>query len=312
MDYVTRQFIVLAKKLRADFRKLTESLHHDLAHLSDGLKNLKETISTQGKPDEKGDESDPIFVTHLRTDVPISVEDKTKRTIPEWIWAVFKGTCEIAGIFAVLFYTWVSYGNWQEQIDATNFTARQAELSRKSANESTKQFRTDERAWLGVQSYVCKDCKEIYEPRKDQFSPLQEIVSGEVTGTLVNSGKTPALRVRIRVWTTSGYKKDPIPAWRELDRPVNLPKLPKEAKAMLDQEESAETVVAPNASNNWSTGKTANGRLDTIPSETRVSYVIGRITYYDIFLQKQHATTFCLMNDFGANYHFCPTGNWMD
>jgi hypothetical protein len=67
MDYVTRQFINLAKKLRDDVRKLSAALYNDLAHISDGLKHLRETISAQWQADNKSRDTPPTTVTELRT-----------------------------------------------------------------------------------------------------------------------------------------------------------------------------------------------------------------------------------------------------
>ena len=152
MDYVTRQFINLTKQLRKELRKYQETLHRDLSHLSDGIKNLKDTISEQGKACEKSNEAKPVSVTDFRSNVPISVQDETKKTIPEWVWVVFKGAVETIGIAAVVGYTYFAYNQWQEQIDATNLASRQTELSRKALNETIKQFQMDQRPRVGIQT----------------------------------------------------------------------------------------------------------------------------------------------------------------
>src|SRR6266404_6880 len=95
-DFVTRQFIFLTKKFRKELRKYNDVLHHDLTRLSDGVKNLKDAISTERKADKKADQTNPaVSVSDFRANVPIPVQDKTKKTIPEWAWAIFKGTLEI-------------------------------------------------------------------------------------------------------------------------------------------------------------------------------------------------------------------------
>jgi hypothetical protein len=140
MEYDSPLFIAAVKKILRD----------SVQHLADGIENLKNAVSAHWQADEKRYQTKPITTADLRTDVPIPIENKTKKTIPEWVWVVFKGALEIAGVLAVILYTIVAYNNWQEQIDATNFVARQTELSRKILNETTKQTRREYRAWIKV------------------------------------------------------------------------------------------------------------------------------------------------------------------
>lgn len=109
MDYVTRQFINLAKKLRDEFRKARETLHNDLSRLADGLKNLKDAANTHWQTDEKRYDANPVTVAELRTQIPIRVQTKAQRSKAEAIWRVFKGALETVGIVAVCLYTVVAY-----------------------------------------------------------------------------------------------------------------------------------------------------------------------------------------------------------
>jgi len=53
MDYVTRQFIFLAKKFRKELRKGQDSLHRDLMRLLDRLKDLKDSTTDQRQADSE-------------------------------------------------------------------------------------------------------------------------------------------------------------------------------------------------------------------------------------------------------------------
>jgi hypothetical protein len=120
MDYVTRQFINLTKKLRDDFRKLHESLHRDLSHLANGVNNLKDAVDAQRKPEDKSDETTPITIAEFRTQVPIRIEQNAKKSKPEWVWAFTKGLLEVAVGVAVIVYTCVSIQQWhtmQRQVE---------------------------------------------------------------------------------------------------------------------------------------------------------------------------------------------------
>jgi len=99
MDYDNPQFIAAVKQILRD----------GLTHLTNSLNNLKDSVSAHWQSDEKRYQTKPVTVADLRTDVPIPVENKTKKTVPEWAWAIFKSTLEIAGIAAVVIYTAVAY-----------------------------------------------------------------------------------------------------------------------------------------------------------------------------------------------------------
>lgn len=143
MDYVTRQFINLTKQFRKELRKYQESLHHDLVQLSDRFKNSVDATKAQGKAHDKSSDTPPITIAELRTQEPIRVQTKTKKTKPEWAWALIKGTLEIGVAIAVMEYTFVTRDILNQQTDATNFAGRQTELSRKALNETRKDFILD-------------------------------------------------------------------------------------------------------------------------------------------------------------------------
>jgi hypothetical protein len=126
MDYDNPQFIAAVKKVLED----------SLAQLTDGLKNLEDAVGAHWESDEKRYQTKPVAVTDLRTNVPIPIQNKTKKSVPEWIWIIFKGVLEILGIAAVIAYTYVSYHQWCEM--------------QKQTRTGQKQVEQSERAWLTV------------------------------------------------------------------------------------------------------------------------------------------------------------------
>lgn len=185
MDHVTRQFIEIAKKLRDDLQKQLSTLHDDLSHLADGLKSVKHSIDKQQESDYECSHIDGhIAISDIKTQEPIAVRDETKKNRRQKIWAVIKGAFEIAGITAAILYAIIAYGQWQEQIDSTNFAARQTRLTRVQIKESTKNFISDERARVGVTRF------NIGPPSLVEIIPEVKIVGN---GELENFGKVPAI-----------------------------------------------------------------------------------------------------------------------
>jgi hypothetical protein len=191
MDYVGRQFVVLIDKFRKELRKCQETLHVDLMQLSDRVKDFKESLDKQIKSEEEHHDTPITTISELRTQVPIGVQDKTKKSKPEWAWAITKGIIEIAVGIAVVVYTIVTYGAWQEQIDATNFAGRQTELSRKALNETVKNFRMDQRPYVFAQPIASgeneKGERVIFEPVGQRSARIN--ISVQIT----NGGKSPAM-----------------------------------------------------------------------------------------------------------------------
>jgi hypothetical protein len=150
MDYVTRQFIVLAKKLRDEFHKLRDTLHADLSKLVDGLKNLKDSISTQTKANKERNEASPITFADLCSDIPIRVQTESKRSTPKKIWDFMIGALEAGAFIAVMAYTVVSYFQWQAIIDSNTINKKSAEAAERAAKATENTLIATERPWVKV------------------------------------------------------------------------------------------------------------------------------------------------------------------
>lgn len=124
MDSITQRFMAIGIRIQKELSALRADLSRDIAHLTNGVQNLKNTVDTQRQSNnERSERKPPISETTLRTDVPISVKTKSDRSKIESIWAFTKGALEAGGIIAVVVYTLVSYQIWQDQADATNAAA---------------------------------------------------------------------------------------------------------------------------------------------------------------------------------------------
>lgn len=286
MDYVTRQFINLAKKLRDDVRKSFAALHSDLSNLSNGLKHLKETISAQWQADDKSHETPPITVAELRTQVPIRVKTEAQRSTIETVWRVIKGALEAFGIVAAIIYTIVAYQQWQEMIDATNVSARQTEFSRKGLNETIKNFRLGERAWISIGNAVIV--------KEDTVFP--SMISYDID--VANVGHSPALDV-----VGEGYHI--VEEGRHFRLPVQ--------NITRNSTHSSGTMF-PNVTNG------SPGRHYLMPEEIKAVqgdsffYIYGTFSYKDIFRQP-HWSHYCYRLDpklgWGP-FHVCDTHNDTD
>jgi hypothetical protein len=136
--YLMRRIIDLVNKLH----------ERDLSYFSNRLQKNKYAVDEQEQASTEGQHTPPVTIADLRTHVPIRVQTKAEQSRIYRVWRFFKGLFEVIVGVAVVGYTIVSFENWQEQIDATNQLARQTKISRQGLNQTIKNFRTDERAWL--------------------------------------------------------------------------------------------------------------------------------------------------------------------
>jgi len=270
---------MLARRLRQEFENHVNRLHGEMSDLANSIQNFKNSIDKQQKASEECHQSPITAVTELRTQIPIGVEDKTKKTKKEWTWAITKGALEVTVGVAVIAYTLVTWNIWGEQADATNFAGIQARKARETLNEATKNFRVDERAWL-VPAFQHK-INPSYQTR---------LGSNTISGfQYENRGKTPAKNISGRVvisaqnpddiFDFSTYAKGMpirlgalVPGGVE-EMGINLTKLsPEGRRAPIDWNDELRQEVY-------------HGKI------VIVGY--GEITYFDIFNKKPHFVRFC-------------------
>jgi|HubBroStandDraft_4_1064222.scaffolds.fasta_scaffold139158_2 hypothetical protein len=287
MDYGNPQFIAAVKKILRDSG----------AQLTSSFNDLKNAVHAHWQADEERYQTKPVSVSDLRADVLISVKTYAQRAVKERIWGFTKGVLEVVVAIAVVGYTIVSYRNWLEQIDATNFAGRQTELSRKTLNETTKNFRIDQRPYV------------ITDPHGGTSLPNGQtvIIANDGKRTIFaagvdakNIGKSPAVDVRV---TKTEYKigpskkvarelRDWIPKYGAIGSSVtlvtNTPRVPVSDIHTLTKEE-----------------------IDALQNGTWDAYIIGAVEYRDMFTPKisPYETTYCYHVQFqGLVFKDCASG----
>jgi hypothetical protein len=154
---------------------------------------------------------------------------------------------------------------------------------------------------------------------------------GDLSAVLVNTGKTPAIDMIVNSVLATAKAGDPIPTYDSIERNMqareerafSIPSyLPPDmaadiAKTMEFEKRKilpSKEVLAPNAARGIQIiAGLRQGREKMVRMEDKiVVYGLGKIIYYDMSRKIQHVTMFCVMNDFGASFRYCTTGNEMD
>ncbi len=213
------------------------------------------------------------------------------------------------------------------QADATNRLAaeakRQADIARAAMNSSIELSREDRRPWVGLQAVQCNGCT-IGEDRSLNIRDL--------AGLIANTGRTPALQMVIDNYVAvNAAKSDPIPDWSSIERKRKQdeerafrisPNLPPNMAAEISKSlekvkrdmafQKSIGVLPPNGTRVLHFLPSIKVGREPFPSRNeRVTYVIGQIIYYDKQGDRQYTTVFCMVNDIGVDFRFCPTGNDM-
>jgi hypothetical protein len=195
MDYVTRQFIVLAKKLRADFRKSLASLGIDLHHIKDAIQSIdKNTHAYQQK-----EQSKPEVIAILHE--PEGTEAKRH--------AAHTGTqrrdrvrlfVEWATFFAVIFYGYMAVRQWREQISARHQTQGAIEAAGRSAGAAETanlNFIESNRPWIGRIIPTEPSDSPVWTKGQDEYIRFRYV------WVFKNAGKRPANIISVK--TTDGF-----------------------------------------------------------------------------------------------------------
>jgi hypothetical protein len=214
------------------------------------------------------------------------------------------------------------------QANATNRlaaeTRRQSDIARDAMNSNIELSREGQRPWVGLQAVQCNGCTIA----ADRSLNIQDLA-----GLIANTGRTPALQMVIDNYVAINVPKgDPVPDWPSIERkrkedeerpfqiPPNLPpwmaaemaKSLEEVKKDMAFRKSV-SVLPPNGTRILHFLPSIKIGREPFPNrEQKVSYVVGQISYYDALRNRQYTTIFCMVNDFGTDFRFCPTGNDMN
>jgi len=207
--------------------------------------------------------------------------------------------------------------------------------SKEALDTAIKSSQLDQRAWVGVVGVNTDGGVATYE----DFS-----VKG-ATLVIHNSGKTPALKIRIeccmftnRLWT------DPIPDYdaevkaTEESRAAGRKKSRERMEEQIRQHPEMRDMMIARDKEFWDrydsslrtmfhqggvlapTVATPIGIIPSMKWGTRneqklpiTIYVLGKIVYRDVSSDTaEHTTKFCLMREVGTAFTICPENNWMD
>jgi hypothetical protein len=196
--------------------------------------------------------------------------------------------------------------------------------SEKAIMASAEASRHDQRPWVGLQAVQCNGCTI----ETDRSLSIQDLA-----GLIANTGKTPALQMVIDNYVAVNVpKSDPIPDWSSIERQRKeeeerafrvSPGLPPDVATEVSKSfekvkrdmafRKSVSVLPPNGTRVLHFLPSIKIGREPFPNQNeKVTYVIGQITYYDSRRDRQYTTVFCMVNDFGVEFRFCPTGNDMN
>jgi hypothetical protein len=282
MDYVTRQFINLTKKLRKDLNKALPSLQRGIEKISTKIESAAAKNHTDH---QKASAPPPVILGELRR--PQSEIDQeeareirkeasdTRQEGRDRIRLFFEGSgLLIASVLAV-----ANIGLWLVTKEVSNATRdaaaaanSQVQASKDSIDATVKQFRLDQRAWLGPKGITLH---EMHAP--------EPIVA---TITIMNFGKTPAMAVSARYYLHASDVK--INARDYARHPVEPP----------PTGISPTFILLPNATMDLvpQTGTTDNLGISSVNNGKKFLYAFAWINYRDVF-GEPHQTKFCALYD---------------
>ncbi|HVN96692.1 MAG TPA: hypothetical protein VMT62_09705 [Syntrophorhabdaceae bacterium] len=251
----------------------------------------------------------PIFRPKLQ--IPSSVinayraDQEKKNRIEKW-----KLRIEVFTLLAIVAYAIIAYLQWQTMQEATGIANKAANTAQGALAAQIESARQDRRPWVGLKDVRCEGCT----------GDTETITIGQMFGVIENSGKTPAIRMVINSAWTNRKAIQPIPDYDSVQRSTppppkqnNLPPaLLKEMEALKRLNEPAKTALPPNANRVLPIMASFSGKRGFASmTQRQIYYAVGKITYYGAEGNKQYTTNFCLMNEFGVSFRFCPTGNDM-
>lgn len=208
---------------------------------------------------------------------------------------------------------------------ALEASSKQSKVALDATIESARQ---DRRPWVGLRDFRCDDCTSKFNgPKPDQsFNRIETLKIGNMFGVMENTGKTPAVQMVVHAVWTNRKGSDPIPEYDTLAQrleaayqvPSHVPpdmasEIGKTLELIKRYRGEAPMVLPPNAVrilpmvSSFQMERNPMVRIE----EENIAYIVGKITYYDTDRDREYVTTFCLMNETGNEFRFCPTGNDM-
>jgi hypothetical protein len=183
MDYVTRQFINLTKKLRDDLRKGLSLLHNDLKH---GIKAVNDQTKARDEADQV---QPPSPILHAELHIPEAIKTESKAdsdrnySLQKWIaigtWLAF---------FSVSIYAYLTLREWREMIYARHQAQGAVEAAIRTARDADISLASQQKLFaIEQRPYLVLNCCQGEKP-----TPGNPIIANI---GIKNIGKTPALHV---------------------------------------------------------------------------------------------------------------------
>jgi hypothetical protein len=300
MDYVTRQFINLTKRLLRDFRKTFASLSIELHR----IKNAIQSIDKNARANQQKEQSKIEVVALLRE--PEGTEAKRKdeynrtqrrdrvRLLVEWLT-----------FLAVVFYGYMAVRQWREQISARHQTQKAVEAAGRSADDASQALADSEQHF------------------RNEQRPYVWLVAG--TGTkseLVTSTPLPTLQQQglsllVNIQANNGGHSPAIEA--SVTRTTIIFDTTENAKRKVARYIPEFTTGAANLVPNASVALRSpepipitNELIDDLAKDRKRIYVLGVIRYRDIFSPRAKApyeTSLCVLVNGGGLPIATPSDN---
>lgn len=191
--------------------------------------------------------------------------------------------------------------NARNAIEASNRQSRDA------LNASIANAQLDQRAWVGVPEFVTTGGSQSSDGKIFSFNELLIVIR--------NSGKTPALNLSA---ATLALSKDSLEKIGDYDAEIAKISAKFSGQSQMNTGPSgalfpAEQVLSPGAAINQIASQGGQWTIrDDVNNRFFIPYVLGKITYNDIFSRKKHTAEFCFERNVGSNFVPCFHGNWMD
>ena len=277
MDYVTRQFINLAKKLRKDFNRLLPSLQRSIEKISTKIEST--SAKNQSREQQPATLPPVIFGELRRPQAEIDQEEtryshneerETRKEGRDRTRIVF----EAGGLLVATILAGANIGLWLVTKEVSNATRdaaaaanAQVQATRTSIEATVNAFQSDQRAWVYI--------SDVIPPVMDTKTAWNAVLD------IKNTGKTPATNVQLQVLG-------------EFEKKGEKPRLPE--KLLL-----VKGLIPPNGLFHATLGDQVkpidSAGASALMSGDLVFWVHGKITYDDVF-KKPHSVKFC--------YYFIP------
>jgi hypothetical protein len=188
-------------------------------------------------------------------------------------------------------------------VEATQIQANAAHQAIITAIELAHQ---EQRPWVGLRDFQCQGCTA----GADGMLTIDSLL-----GVMENTGRTPAINMRVSAAWTNRKGQAQLPDYDSVQRET-MERLHAVGASggMQPSFQPPETVLPPNTTRIIPILYRAT--IDVArrgPLENRIiNYVVGKITYFSTWEDKEHLTIFCLMNESSVQFRFCPSGNRME